>query len=116
MVVSAEVLAHAVDEHDDARDGLALVRGPAIARELRAVRGTVGERLGGHHEVAIRIIRRTLKWSDRKCQASITGRRPTGRVPCLDGIRNFYTPVRTLIWTYIRTDVYYENRGLGTPS
>jgi hypothetical protein len=31
MVVSAEVLTHAMDEHDDAYDRLAVVRRPAIA-------------------------------------------------------------------------------------
>jgi hypothetical protein len=37
VVISAEVLAHAMDKHDDARARLAHVSSPAIADKLPAV-------------------------------------------------------------------------------
>src|ERR1700730_16206385 len=82
MVVSAEVLGHAVDEHDDAGTRLAPISSPAIADKLPAVRGTVAERVGVHHRLplgwrrrgarggAMSITVRTLKWSDRNSQVS----------------------------------------------
>ena len=37
MIVSADMFAHAVDQHNGARAGLAVLSGPAIAGELPAV-------------------------------------------------------------------------------
>ena len=82
MVVSAQVLAHAMNKHDDARTRLAPISSPATADKLPAVRGTVGERVGVHHrgplsrghreigQGAMSITVITLEWSDRSGQVS----------------------------------------------
>ena len=57
MVVSAEVLAHPVHQHDDARGRLVLVSRPAIAGEPRAIGGSVGERVGRDHSNNIKMVR-----------------------------------------------------------
>src|ERR1700747_3299956 len=90
MVVSAQVLAHAVDEHDDAGARLAVTSGPPITGELPAVGRTVGEGGGVHHRgplsrghreigqgaVSIKVI--TLEWSDLSGQVSARESSPEG--------------------------------------
>ena len=51
VVISAEVLAHAMDEYDDALARLAPVSSPAIADKLPAVGGTIAKRVWLHHRV-----------------------------------------------------------------
>jgi hypothetical protein len=51
VVVSADMLAHAVDQHDDARICSVILRGPAIAGEVPAVGGTIGGLGGFHHRI-----------------------------------------------------------------
>jgi hypothetical protein len=80
VVVSAEVLAHAMNKHDDAHGHLAPVSGPAIADEVPTVGGTVAKRVGLHHRVPLTRVHRetgwgtmtitviTLEWSDRNGQ------------------------------------------------
>jgi hypothetical protein len=53
VVISAEVLAHAMDKYDDARARLAPVSSPAIADKLPAVGGTVAKRVWLHHRVPL---------------------------------------------------------------
>src|SRR5258708_38194219 len=77
MVVSAEVLAHAMDKQDDAGFCLAIGRGPAIGGELPAVRGLVGEAVGSHHRapsmgVAVAPFRPRSVLSKNCCDRSIT--------------------------------------------
>ena len=57
MVVSAEVLAHPVHQHDNARDRLTVLSGPAIAGEPRAIGGSIGERVGHLHSKNIKMVR-----------------------------------------------------------
>jgi hypothetical protein len=45
VVISAEMLAHAMDKYDDARARLTPIRGPAIAGKLLAVGGSIAERV-----------------------------------------------------------------------
>ena len=52
VVVSAEVLAHAMNKHDDARTRLAPISSPAIADKLPAVRGTVRRVVGSQRPPA----------------------------------------------------------------
>src|SRR6202008_833020 len=54
VIVSADVLTHAMYQHDDARARLVILRGPAIPDELRVVGGTAGERAGSDHLVSLR--------------------------------------------------------------
>ncbi|HXY64130.1 MAG TPA: hypothetical protein VEI45_07230 [Mycobacterium sp.] len=51
VVVSAEVLAHAVDKYDDARARATPVSSPAITDKLPAVGATVAKRGRLHHRV-----------------------------------------------------------------
>src|ERR1700749_2404817 len=50
VVVPADVFAHAVDQHNDARDLLISVRRPAKSGELSAICRLQGEFLGDHYE------------------------------------------------------------------
>ena len=53
VVVSAEMLAHAMDKYDDASARLAPVSRPAIADKLPAVGGTVAKPVWLHHRVPL---------------------------------------------------------------
>jgi hypothetical protein len=80
VVISAEVLAHAMDEHNDSGAPLAPVSRPAITDKLSAVGGTVAKRVWLHHRVPLTRVHRetgwrtmtitviTLEWSDRNGQ------------------------------------------------
>ena len=80
VVISAEVLAHAMDEHNDSGAPLTPVSRPAITDKLSAVGGTVAKRVWLHHRVPpargqrepgwgpMRITVITLEWSDRNGQ------------------------------------------------
>src|ERR1700758_140885 len=82
VIVSADVLTHAMYQQDDARGRLVVLRVPAIAGELPAVGRTAAERMGSHHRIPFERLRRgagegeasitakTLKWSDRNSQVS----------------------------------------------
>jgi hypothetical protein len=76
MVVPAEVLTHAMDEHDNARTRLAVVSGPAIAGELRAVRGTVREPLGSGHSTNIKMVRPKQSSLPRAAIGACTANQP----------------------------------------
>ena len=73
MIVSAHVLTHAMDQHDDARARLVILRGPAIAGELPTVFRTAREHVGVHHRgLAVAPARHRSTLSKNCCDRSCT--------------------------------------------
>ena len=73
VIVSADVLTHAMYQHDDARARLVIMRGPAKAGELPAVVRTAGERAGVHYRgLAVAPARPRSTLSKNCCDRSCT--------------------------------------------